>query len=337
MKTKKKFQHGSGSGCSTFGELTNMDCIPDVNVSQYKCPCPFLPLDGTKQNVYPLSHNPKANWPVGYNGGKKTKRKRNKKLNKKFQKGGDCSGPSSDCLNTNVQQIGSTPTCNKVVAAAQAVSENAWFDRNCCGYGCAGAGYPMTNPPLHHGIAGYKGGQIGGNPDTYYKTTVGKVFKNSNKLKDISLHVSGDRFYTEGFSNDIDLKQLQKFLIKNGVPPNKISINIYSTGGNSLKFKKGGSKKKQKGVNGYYLAIEDCPIGGLAVVKGYPDCCPPVFDGSLLRNGGKKTKRKKNKKFQKGGSFKGVELGSPQCSDFNPDMNTREFGCKQPNWGPKCI
>ena len=37
MKTKKKIQYGSGSGCSTFGELTNMDCIPDVNVSQYNC------------------------------------------------------------------------------------------------------------------------------------------------------------------------------------------------------------------------------------------------------------------------------------------------------------
>merc|ERR1712072_1267074 len=88
------------------------------NVSQYKCPCPYLPLDGPKQNVYPLSHNPKPSWPVGV-GGKK----------RKFQRGGDCQGPSSDCLSKNIEQIGSTPTCNKTVAAAQAVSQNAFFDR----------------------------------------------------------------------------------------------------------------------------------------------------------------------------------------------------------------
>ena len=62
-----------GGTCATMGELTNMNCIPSPNVSQYKCPCDNLPLDGSKQNTYPLSHNPKSTWPQGFGGKRKSK------------------------------------------------------------------------------------------------------------------------------------------------------------------------------------------------------------------------------------------------------------------------
>ena len=62
-----------GGNCS-INPVTNVpDCIPDVNMSQYKCPCSYLPLDGYKHNTYPLSNNPpKLNTLYG---GKKTKSK----------------------------------------------------------------------------------------------------------------------------------------------------------------------------------------------------------------------------------------------------------------------
>ena len=62
-----------GGNCSV-NPVTNVpDCIPDVNMSQYKCPCSYLPLDGYKHNTYPLSNNPpKLNTLYG---GKKTKPK----------------------------------------------------------------------------------------------------------------------------------------------------------------------------------------------------------------------------------------------------------------------
>ena len=75
-------------GCNTSGMST---CIPNVDVEQYKCPCNFLPLDGTKQNIYPLSNNPKPGPPVGLTTGgkKKTVRNKNKKNRKKSKKGGN--------------------------------------------------------------------------------------------------------------------------------------------------------------------------------------------------------------------------------------------------------
>ena len=31
------------------------------------------------------------------------------------------------------------------------------------------------------------------------------------------------------------------------------------------------------------------------------------------------------------------QLNTSVCSDFSPNMNTRQFNCKQPNWDSKCI
>lgn len=46
----------------------------------------------------------------------------------------------------------------------------------------------------------------------------------------------------------------------------------------TMKTKKKSLKKKGAG---YYLALDSCPPGGLSTVKGYDDCCPPMFSGSL--------------------------------------------------------
>lgn len=91
-------------GCNTSGMST---CIPNVNVEQYKCPCNFLPLDGTKHNIYPLSHNPKSGPPFGLTtGGKKTMRRNKKGGNTylsvnndtnaytRYGAPGNCSGPN---------------------------------------------------------------------------------------------------------------------------------------------------------------------------------------------------------------------------------------------------
>ena len=79
-------------GCNTYGMNT---CIPNVNVEQYKYPCNFLPLDGTKQNVYPLSHNPKPGPPFGLTTGGKKKNLSRKNKSKKNKKhiGGEASLP----------------------------------------------------------------------------------------------------------------------------------------------------------------------------------------------------------------------------------------------------
>merc|ERR1712100_346478 len=76
------------TGCNTSGLST---CIPNVNVEQYKSPCSFLPLDGTKHNVYPLSHNPSPGPPYGIStGGKRASNKGKKNKNKtKNKKGGN--------------------------------------------------------------------------------------------------------------------------------------------------------------------------------------------------------------------------------------------------------
>jgi len=35
---------------------------------------------------------------------------------------------------------------------------------------------------------------------------------------------------------------------------------------------------------GYYLSLDSCAPGGLSTVKGYDDCCPPIFKGQLSGN-----------------------------------------------------
>merc|ERR1711934_469556 len=77
-----KNQIPASTGCNTSGLST---CIPNVNVEQYKSPCSFLPLDGSKHNVYPLSHNPSPGPPYGIStGGKRASNK-----GKKNKKGGN--------------------------------------------------------------------------------------------------------------------------------------------------------------------------------------------------------------------------------------------------------
>lgn len=88
---------GGNRGCNTSGETS---CFPNVNVEQYKAPCNFLPLDGPKHNVYPLSHNPHSGAPVGNSvGGLRKNRKSKRKQNKRKTKKG---GNSYLSVNNNV-------------------------------------------------------------------------------------------------------------------------------------------------------------------------------------------------------------------------------------------
>lgn len=86
----KKNKKGGNCLTRTNVDLSNFNsCIPNVDVSQYKYPCMFLPLDGPTHNLYPLSNNPSVDSPQGVktlNGGKKRKFSQNKKINKKANK-----------------------------------------------------------------------------------------------------------------------------------------------------------------------------------------------------------------------------------------------------------
>lgn len=101
-------------------------------------------------------------------------------------------------------------------------------------------------------------------------------------------------------------------------------------------------RKLQKGSG--FSILPDVNIGNLPEIKGYSDCCPPVFlkDGpvwsnnqSLCNKGGGKKKQKvkrnikKRKSRQSGGNMKN--------GNFSPDMSTREFNCRQPDWNPNCV
>ena len=66
--------------------------------------------------------------------------------------------------------------------------------------------------------------------------------------------------------------------------------------------------------------------------------------GKSKKKNRKTTKSKYKKKKQKGGKMHNInpvfdieQLNTSVCSDFSPNMNTRQFNCKQPNWDSKCI
>ena len=68
------------SKCSVVNQVKTPNCPPNVSVSQYKNPCVYLPLDGSKHNSYPLSNNPPKS------GGKKKYRRKTKSRNSKTKK-----------------------------------------------------------------------------------------------------------------------------------------------------------------------------------------------------------------------------------------------------------
>ena len=226
-------------------------------------------------------------------------------IDKHFSMKGGCQGGTTDCLGNTIELLGSSPTCNSKVAEAQSVSENAFSSRYCCGYNNAGSDNYVNSK--YHII------QNGGNKEDYYKTTVGELFKNAGDLSDIILHYTTGKLYTEGFEDEKKLSLLQNFLIKNGIYKKNIEIGTYSTGGKNLKFtQKGGKSFKniQNGGEGYYLAINECPIGGLPPVKSYQTCNKTITKQCLqsIKGGSKKIKNKKN---QKGGE--GYRLALDEC------------------------
>ena len=106
---------------------------------------------------------------------------------------------------------------------------------------------------------------------------------------------------------------MHNFLIKNNINKKNIEIGTYSTGGKNLKFtQKGGKSFKniQNGGEGYYLAISECPIGGLPPVKSYQTCDKTLTKQCLpsIKGGSKKINKYKN---QKGGE--GYRLALNEC------------------------
>ena len=119
--------------------------------------------------------------------------------------------------------------------------------------------------------------------------------------------------------------------------------------GSKKKARKGNAKSKQQKGSGFSI-LPDANIGNLAEVRGYSDCCPPVFlkDGATWSNnfqsvcgqsGGKGKRRKSKRRNSKRRNNKKHRGGGSGCvnSNFSADMMTREFGCRQPDWGPNCV
>ena len=122
------------------------------------------------------------------------------------------------------------------------------------------------------------------------------------------------------------------------------------------------SLKRELNGGGYSIDVGAEQIAGQSPVVSYNDCAPPsVLNHELVQSGcgsrcgttlsggsnkskrrtnkkskrnNKKSKRRTNKK-QKGGM--GVYPLEGEKGNFSADMKTREFGCKQPNWGVNCI
>ena len=122
----------------------------------------------------------------------------------------------------------------------------------------------------------------------------------------------------------------------------------------------GGSRsRKQRGGSGYFLNVESERIGGLPEVTGY-NSQPELVNGKLVKstlndelcgggkkrvnnlrsnNTGKRTKRvqRRNARKQRKGRIVYRKVGGSKESVYTDDMTQREFGCRQPNWEPKCI
>ena len=117
--------------------------------------------------------------------------------------------------------------------------------------------------------------------------------------------------------------------------------------------------RKQRGGSGYFLNVESQRIGGLPEVTGY-NSQPELVNGKLVKstlndelcgggkkrvnnlrsnNTGKRTKRvqRRNARKQRKGRIVYRKVGGSKESVYTDDMTQREFGCRQPNWEPKCI
>lgn len=115
-------------------------------------------------------------------------------------------------------------------------------------------------------------------------------------------------------------------------------------------------RKKKTISGGGFSVLPDVNVGNRPEIRGYSDCCPPVFtkDGIVQstnhqplcgQQGGSKNKKRKVSKSKKGKKGKkryqkkggGVTGMSGANGNFSGDMTTRQFGCNQPFWKPNCV
>ena len=140
--------------------------------------------------------------------------------------------------------------------------------------------------------------------------------------------------------------------------PTQCSDNL-SSGGSYNDEPDASFEDKDQDGGGYYLDVTQKTIGGLSEVTSYPDMHPQVNPDfskmtggdngynfithpntgkkiSIFSNSGKNLLKQYVNSFikQNGGSQQVFD--TPVQSNFSPDMTTREFGCRQPVWGPKC-
>jgi hypothetical protein len=139
---------------------------------------------------------------------------------------------------------------------------------------------------------------------------------------------------------------------------NKIR-NLRKKSINNRKSKKR-TRNQKAGSVGYVLGVGTPTVGGQAVVV--PLKSQPIYRNGVMENtgeicgGGKRKRRvsknksrkrkylkKNNKKSKKSLRLKKRNMkkrggGSDgEASVFTHDLKQRDFGCRQPEWGPKCI
>ena len=130
-----------------------------------------------------------------------------------------------------------------------------------------------------------------------------------------------------------------------------------------------GCSASDKEGGGYYIGVENNKVGGLSEIVPYFDCNKPTYApksasnpvtpnfskvqkaGSVLYQyiinpitgrkvniNGKIGKKVLLSYLQQTGGVRSLNtaFNGPE-SVFDPNMNNREFGCRQPQWEPKCV
>jgi len=120
---------------------------------------------------------------------------------------------------------------------------------------------------------------------------------------------------------------------------------------------------------GYYIGVENNKVGGLSEIVPYFDCNKPTYAPKIASNtvtpnfskvqkagsiiyqyitnpitgrkvniNGKIGKKVILNYLQQTGGVRSLDtaFNGPE-SVFDPNMNNREFGCRQPQWEPKCV
>ena len=150
----------------------------------------------------------------------------------------------------------------------------------------------------------------------------------------------------------------------------QLGVNNTTTPGLSeLAFNTRYSAGKTATGGGYYVGVENNKVGGLPEIVPYFDCNKPTYSpknasqpvkpgfnkvqkagaiiyqyitnpltGRKVNINGKIGRKVIMGYLQQTGGMRSYDTAfTGQESVFDPNMNNRDFGCRQPQWDPKCV